>query len=100
MMLRNFAFVFVIASALYADPLTCSVAHYTGSPGLTAAVANNAATITWDGDNHQELRLRLTIVSGTPTIQELAIKRPGGAWTMLLSHAAPDFRVVSGLRRI
>ena len=100
---RIFAYLFVIfasASALYADPLTCSVAHYKASPGLTAAVANNAATVTWDGDNQQELRLRLTINAGTPIIQELAIKRQGGAWTTLLSHAAPDFRVVSGLRRI
>jgi hypothetical protein len=100
---RKFAYLFVIfasASGLHADPLTCSVAHYKSSPGLTAAVAGNAATITWDGDNHQELRLKLTINGGTPTIQELGIKREGGAWTTLLSHAAPDFRVVSGLRRI
>jgi hypothetical protein len=99
----KFTYLFVIfasASALHADPLTCSVDHYKSSPGLTAAVADNAATITWDGDNRQELRLRLTINGGTPTIQELAIKRQSGAWTTLLSHAAPDFRVVSGLRRI
>src|SRR5690348_8875152 len=99
-MLRNCAYLFVITSALHADPLTCNVARYKASPGLTAAVANNAATITWDGDNQQELRLRLTINGGTPVIQELAIKRRSGAWTTLLSHAAPDFRVVSGLRRI
>ena len=68
-MLRTFAYLTLVASVLYADPLTCSVAHYKASPGLTAAVADNVATITWDGDNHQELRLRLTIHSGTPTIQ-------------------------------
>jgi len=94
------AYLFFIASVLYADPLTCSVTKYKASPGLTAAVADNIATITWDGDNHQELRLRLTIQGGTPTIQELAVKRQGGAWTTLLNHAMPDFRVVSGLRRI
>jgi len=99
-MLRTFAYLTLVASVLYADPLTCSVAHYKPSPGLTAAVANNAATVTWEGDNHQELRLRLTINGGTPTIEELAIKRVGGAWVTLLSHATPDFRVVSGLRRI
>ena len=99
-MLRKIAYLLVIASALRADPLTCIVAHYKASPGLTVAVAENAATITWEGDNHQDLRLRLTINSGTPMIQELAIKGSGGAWTTLLSHASPDFRVVSGLRRI
>src|SRR5665213_3261057 len=99
-MLPKLAYLFVIASALYADPLTCSVAHYKALPGLTAAVADNVTTVTGGGDNHQELRLRLTIDHGTPTIQELAIKRQGGAWTILMTHASPDFRVVSGLRRI
>ena len=103
MMLRTFAYLFVIlasASALHADLLTCSVAHYKASPGLTAAVAGNAATITWDGDNRQELRLRLTVNGGTPTIEELAIRlrdivaqlrqvqRP-------VSHANPNARAES-----
>jgi hypothetical protein len=94
------ACVLCIAPAISAGPLTCGLAHYQAAPGLLAAVADNAVTVTWDGDNHQELRLRLTINAGTPAIQELAVRRQRGAWVTLLSHAAPDFRVVSGLRRI
>lgn len=92
-------FLFV-ASALYADPLTCSMAHYKALPGLTAAIADNTATLTWDGDNRQELRLRLAIDKGAPFVQELAIKRQGAPWTTLLNHATPYFHVVSGLRRM
>jgi hypothetical protein len=53
-----------------------------------------------DGDRGQQIRLRFAIVEGTPTIQELAIRRATGAWAPLLTNAVPDFRVVSGLRRI
>ena len=94
------ACVLPIPTALRADPLTCNLAHYKPLPGLVAAVAGDALTITWDGDNRQELRLRLTISGGTPTIQELAIRRQGAAWITLASHVTPEFRVVSGLRRI
>jgi len=94
------ACVALIAPALNAAPLTCSLDRYKAAPGLAAAVAGDALTITWEGENRRELRLRLTLEAGTPTIQELAIKSPGAAWVTLVSHATPDFRVVSGLRRI
>src|SRR5271154_2225509 len=94
------ACAFLIPSAVRADPLTCDLAKYKASPGLLAAVAGDALTVTWDGDNRQELRLRFTITAGTPTIQELAVKSQGAAWVTLASHATPEFRVVSGLRRI
>ena len=35
-----------------------------------------------------------------PVIEELALKARGGSWIALLAHATPEFRVVSGLRRI
>jgi hypothetical protein len=90
----------LIAAALHADPLTCSLDRYKAAQGLTASLTGDALTVTWEGDNHRELRLRLTINSGTPTIQEIAIKNPGGTWAAIVSHATPDFRVVTGLRRI
>lgn len=93
-------FLLFIAGVLSAAPLTCSLEHYKASPGLAATATDQGVTITWDGDDRQELRLRLAINAGTPTIQDLAIRRQGGPWAALLSHATPDFRVVSGLRRI
>jgi hypothetical protein len=89
----------LVASSVYADPLTCDLAGYKALPGLTAAVADETLTVSWDGDNNQELRLRLTINAGTPTIKELALRKKGGQWATLATNVTPEFRVVSGLRR-
>lgn len=92
--------VALIASAGAADPLTCNLSAYTASPGLTAAVSDNALTVTWDGDHGAELRMRLAIAAGTPTIRDLALRPKGGRWATLVSDVTPEFRVVSGMRRI
>src|SRR5262245_24940111 len=88
------------AAAASADPLVCSLSGYKAAPGLTAAMADNVLTLTWDGDRAQEIRLRLAVDAGAPTIRELAIRRKGGAWAALAANAAPEFRVVAGFRRM
>ena len=40
----------LVTSAASADPLTCSFTTYKATQGLTAAVSDNALTVTWDGD--------------------------------------------------
>ncbi len=90
----------LVASVVSADPLTCTLTGYKAAPGLTATVANDALIVTWEGDNDAEIRMRLGIARGTPTIQELAIRRQGGQWSTLATNVTPEFRVVSGLRRI
>jgi len=94
------ALALIGASASYADPLTCNLSGYKPAAGLTAAVGNNALVVSWDGDTGAELRMRLGIDRGTPTIQELALRRRGGQWSTLLSNVTPEFSVVSGMRRI
>jgi hypothetical protein len=89
-----------VAPALHADRLTCDTARYKASPGLAAAVSGDTLTVTWDGDNREELRLRFALDAGTPTIQDLAVRKPGAQWVTLAAHVTPEFRVVSGLRRI
>ncbi len=91
--------VFLVGGAK-ADQLNCSLAEYRTLPGLIAAVARDVLTVTWDGDGSQELRLRLAINGGAPLIEELAARRKGGAWVTLAVNAKPEFRVVSGLRRL
>lgn len=91
---------FFIPRGVFADPLNCSLAHYKALPGLEAAIVDNTLTVLWEGDDHQELRLRFTINDGTPTIQQLAIRRQNAAWVTLANHLTPEFHVVSGLRRI
>ena len=88
------------ASAQATGSLNCSLASYKAVAGLAATVAGDALTVTWDGDKNQELRLRFSINSGTPTIAELAVRRKGAAWAVLAANATPEFSVVSGRRRM
>src|SRR5438876_3749572 len=82
------------------SPLNCSLSAYKADAGLTAGVAGDALTVTWNGEKNQEMRLRLAIDSGTPTIQELAVRRKGGAWGVVTANVTPEYRVASGRRRI
>jgi hypothetical protein len=88
------------ASTAYADPLNCTLTDYTSAPGLAATVAGDTLTVTWEGDNNAELRMRLGIDRGTPTVRELAVRKRGGQWNTLVTNATPEFRVVSGVRRV
>jgi hypothetical protein len=89
----------LVASSVCADPLTCSLADYKTTPGLTATVADDALVVTWDGERDQQVRLRLTIDRRTPTIRDLAVRRKGGQWVTVAGNMTPEFTVVSGLRR-
>ena len=84
----------------WADPLTCDLTGYKAAAELTANLTNNALTVAWIGDRGQELRMRFAVVAGTPTIEELAVRKRGGAWSTLAANVTPDFRVISGLRRM
>jgi hypothetical protein len=93
------AFVCIASTAL-AEPLRCSLTEYRATPGLAAAVVDEALTLTWDGEGNNELRLRFTLVAGTPTISDLSIRRKGAQpWSTLASNIAPEYKVASGLRR-
>jgi len=85
------------AAPALADPLSCNLSPYKAAPGLTASVDGRALTLTWDGDKTDEIRLRLGVTNGAPAIQDLSIRRKGGAWTILASNLAPEFRPVNDL---
>ncbi|MBI4521437.1 MAG: hypothetical protein HY701_11410 [Gemmatimonadetes bacterium] len=89
-----------LAPPARADALSCDLTRYTGSAGLTAAVSGDVLTLAWDGDPGQEARLSLIIDDGVPTLQEWAVRRKGGAWAAVISRVTPEFRIVSGFRRI
>jgi hypothetical protein len=88
------------SSMAWADPLTCTLTGYRGMDGLAAVVANDTLTATWDGDQGQEVRIRIIVASGVPTIHELAVRPRGNGWRTIASGLTPDFRVVTGLRRV
>ena len=94
------AMLLLTSAAASADPLTCNLADYRPAPGLTAATANDALTVTWDGDTGQQVRLRMTVMSGVPTIAELAVRPQRGDWKVVATGVTPEYRVVSGVRRV
>jgi len=83
-----------------AQALSCTMTGFTPSAGLAASMTTDTLTVTWDGDQGQEGRLRFTLVNGTPTIRDVAVRAKGGAWKIAGSNMTPDFRVVTGLRRV
>src|SRR5262249_24489168 len=90
----------LVAASASADPLTCSLTGYKATPGLTAVVSDNALAVTWEGEKGTELRLRLGIDGGTPTLHEIAVRKNGGRWSTLATNVTPEFRVVSCMRRM
>jgi hypothetical protein len=88
----------LLATAL--DGQTCGLGEYKPQPGLTAAVDGNGLEVTWDGERNEAIRMRLAISSGAPSIRELAVRRKGEFWATLATNLAPEFLVVSGLRRM
>lgn len=90
--------VLVAAPAVQAQ--TCDLSAYKALPGLTATTDGHTVTLLWDGEKNEEVRLRLVLSNGTPTIGDIVIRNKGGSWATLGSNLAPEFHVVSGLRRM
>ncbi len=82
------------------SPLACDLTAYTPTGGITARVSGDVLFVQWPGAEDELLRLGLSIVDGTPTIDELAIRREGQAWTTITTDTRIEFKITEGLRRI
>lgn len=78
---------------------TCDMTGYKPQPGLMALSEAGTLVVTWDGEQGQELRAQLSIVDGTPTVRELAVRKKEAEWTVLGRDLVPEFRVTTGVRR-
>jgi hypothetical protein len=88
------------SQAASADPIACDMTGYRAAPGLSASAAPDVLTATWDGDRQQELRLQFALAQGTPTLRDISVRPQGGAWVSIAANLSPEFRVVSGIRRM
>ena len=93
--LAGLIFAGAFVSAAQADPLKCNFSGYRAQPGLTASVAGDVLTVAWDGAGGQPTSLRFAIDAGAPIIREIAA---GGR--AIAADVAPDFRVVTAMRRM
>lgn len=93
------SFLCLCCSAAEAGP--CDVKAYRAQDGLTAEVNDNGVVATWAGAAPgSQMRAVFVLQNGAPLIRELASRGGNGTWTPILRDVAPDFRLVSGLRRI
>jgi hypothetical protein len=91
---------FATGTTLLADSLNCDLSQYKAGSGLTAAVDGNLLVVTWTGQGRTELRARYAIESATPVVRDLSVRKSGGQWAALGQNLTPEFRVVSGIRRM
>jgi hypothetical protein len=68
--------------------------------GITAAISRGAVELSWQGEQGQQLRARFTLRDSQPLVEELAARKPGGAWIELGKDLSPEFAVTTGRRRI
>ncbi|MEK7405460.1 MAG: hypothetical protein AAB225_10160 [Acidobacteriota bacterium] len=83
-----------------AAALNCDLSQYREIPGLKAEVAGDALRVSWQGERGQQLRATFAIEAARPVVRELAVRKQGGAWTVLGQNLAPEFQVTAGVRRI
>ncbi len=88
------------AASTVADAMACDLAQYKSSPGLAAAMDQNVLAVAWAGQNGSEMRARYAIDGGQPIVRDLAVRRAGGQWVTLGQNLTPEYRVVSGIRRM
>ena len=98
--LASLALALTASSRSVADPLSCSMTGYRAEPGLVASFQGDTLTATWQGDKDDQVRLQIAIEGGVPTIRDLSIKPQGGRWFVVAGEISPEFRVVSGYRRM
>jgi hypothetical protein len=89
-----------VVSMASAEGFNCDLAQYKATTGLTAAIEQDALVVMWAGQGGSEVRARYAIQNGQPVIRDLAVRRQGGQWATLGQNLAPEYHVVSGVRRM
>src|SRR4029077_9857853 len=87
-------------SAAVGDGLKCDMTQYKESAGLAAAVEQDLLVVTWAGQAGSDVRARYAIERGQPVVRDLSVRKQGGQWATLGQNLAPEYHVVSGLRRM
>ncbi len=83
-----------------AQGLDCNMQAYKAVDGVAAVFDHKSVTLTWTGESDQQLRAQFTLRDGQPMVEELAARKPGGAWVILGKDLTPQFEVTTGRRRM
>src|SRR5262245_15550153 len=88
------------AAPVRSDGVKCDLSGFKASRGLAATMDQDVLAVIWSGQNGTELRSRFAIERGPPTIRDLAVRKAGSPWTIIGETLTPEYRVVSGVRRL
>jgi len=84
-----------------ADSLKLQPVAIQGGAGLTAALEQDALVVSWAGRTAAEsARAIRESTAAQPVVRDLAAKKAGGQWTTLGKNLAPEYHVVTGIRRM
>ncbi len=84
----------------YGQEWNCDLSGYKEQVGLKAQMHAGALELIWQGERQNELRAAFTVRNGQPVVQELAVRKGGGAWIVLGRNLTPEFELTSGIRRL
>ena len=96
----QFLIFFIGVACMRAQTLKCDLSSYKPADGLTAALHGDALDVAWRGDHDTQLRVSFTVRNGNPVVEEIAVRKSAGGWTVLGRNLAPEFQVTSGKRRM
>ncbi len=103
MWISRFVRILIVCFASFtaqADPLNCKMDEYLAQEGLTAEVDEDTLVVYWQGEDDVEWRTRFYLQSGAPIIRDISIRQQGDIWQVASRDLRPEFRVVSGIRRV
>ncbi len=87
------------ASTFTSNAMDCNLSEYRSQQGITASLQGDSLAVLWAGDHGANLRMLLAIKSGTPTIEELAVRSGAANWVVLARNLSPEISTTSGRRR-
>jgi hypothetical protein len=90
----------LFAALAGAQAVHCGMNAYKPVEGITATTTTSGIELVWSGEKSAQLRARFALRNGQPLVEELAARKPGGAWVELGKDLAPEFQVTTGKRRI
>jgi len=88
-----------MTTKLPADSINCALSDYHPIPGMDVSFEDDTVTVSWEGKETAQLRMRLIVSQGCPVIREFAIHKEDGRWITLGQDLVPEFGVTTGRRR-
>lgn len=92
--------LFVFINSISTMSPRFDLSAYKEQDGLLASVKNDTLSVVWDGDSGIVVRIQICIIDEKPWIADISTRSKHGKWSQIVSGVLPEYRIVSGLRRV